>query len=533
MKNVNGYFQLINKNNVTFIKLIPSQGDGYEIDINDVMDYLRLHDIMDYNFEELKRKLQNQKKEEMILLSRGVVFAVDEDMKVRISDDKMTASVRFYPPSNDGKRLSIEKIKVKLKASGVVYGVDETILSGHIKKPVYCTNLIIAQGKQVFQGKDAYIEYMFNTDKGMRPKHNEDGSVDFHQLNNISHVNKGDTLAVLHPAVEGKAGIDVTGGQIRPKKAAQKILSFGKDIGITEDKLRIYSLVNGHVSLQGKRVVVSNVYDVPGDVDTSTGDIDYEGNVVVHGTVRTGFRIRAAGDVEVFGSVEGAEIIAGGQVILHRGIQGMTKGKIVAKGNIVTKFIESSKVYSDGFIEVETIIQSQVSAGGDICVNGRRGQIIGGHIRSSKMIEAKVIGSEMGIATIIEVGYNPVTQDEVNTIKKSMTEKNEEYKRLIQIAEVLYKKNESGVLTDDQKETYKNCISRLKELKKDLLTLHGKLDKDMENMQGKTAEACVKVQKVIYPGTQLIISGEYYNILDETGVCKFYKLNGKITSTPL
>lgn len=528
MKNVNGYFQLVKKNDVTFIRLIPKQGDGREININDLMEYLRIHEIEDYDLDEIKRVLQKHKKEELVLLSRSIVFAVDEYMKVSVSDDKMRASARFYPPSSDGKRLSAEKIKNKLNAKGIVYGVDEAALSGQVKNPVYCTDIIIAQGKPVSHGKDAYIEYMFNTDIKLRPKHNEDGSVDFHQLNNISHINKGDTLAVLHPAVEGEAGIDVSGSTIHPKKTTQLVLSYGKDIGITEDKLRIYSLVNGHATLQGKRVFVSNVYDVPADVDTSTGDIDYEGNVVVHGNVRTGFRIRATGNVEVFGSVEGAEIISGGQVVLHRGIQGMTKGKIVAKGNIVTKFIESSYVYSEGYIEAESIIQSQVSAGGEIYVNGRRGQIVGGHIRSLKMVEAKVIGSGMGVSTIIEVGCNPSSQDETNAIKKNMSEKNEEYKRLVQVAEVLYRKNEAGKLTEDQKETYKTCIAQLKELKRELLSLHEKLEKDAKDMQQNNTQACVKVQRVIYPGTQLIILGEYYNILDEIGLCKFYKSNDKI-----
>lgn len=533
MKDVNGYFQLVNTNGITFIRLVPKQGNGNAVDINDVMEYLRVQNIEDYNFEEIKKQLKNHKKEEVILLNQLPLCAVKEYMKMSVSEDKMTASVRFYPPSSNGSRLSMEEMKTKLKQAGIVYGIDETVLAGQIKNPVYGTDVIIARGREVSQGKNAYIEYKFNTDRKMKPKHNEDGSVDFHQLNNISHINEGDILAVLHPAENGKTGTDVMGGLIRPHQVSQQVLKFGKNIGITEDKQKIYSLVNGHAALEGDRVFVSNVYDVPGDVDNSTGDIDYEGSVVVHGNVRTGFKVRAAGDVEIFGSVEGAEIISGGQVILHRGIQGMTRGKIVAKGNIVTKFIESSRVYSEGYIEAEAIIQSQVSANGDVYVNGKRGQIIGGHIRSSKVIEAKVIGSGMGITTIIEVGYNPGAQDKVNSIKGKMAAENEEYKKLLQIAEVLNKKIAAGTISSEQKVTYKNCMARLKEIKEDLMALHERLDSDLGSMQDNNADACIKVRRIIYPGTQLIISGEYYNVLDEKSFCKFTKKDGKVVMAPL
>lgn len=523
----NGYFQLMNANGITFIRLIPENGGGEPIDINELKWYLEHCKISNYNMVNLKKELENLKEEKTILLGPANGYPVNEYMNVHISEDKMEATVRFYPPGTDGKRIQLEEMKTDLSVAGVVYGIDYSVLIKQIAKPEYCTDFVIAKGKDVRQGTDAYIEYMFNTNRQLKPKHNEDGSVDFHQLDNISHINKGDTLAVLHPETAGESGINVFGEEIKPYTVKQMYLKYGKNIEITDDKLRIYSLVDGHATLEGGCVFVSNVYDVPGDVDTSTGDIEYEGNVVVHGNVRTGFKIKAAGNVEVFGSVEGAEIISGGEVILHHGIQGMTKGRIEAKGNVVTKFIESSYVSSEGYIEAEAIIQSQVSAVGDIYVNGSRGHIIGGHIRSSKMVAAKVIGSGMGISTIIEVGYNPEIKERVEAIKEKMTEENEEYKKILQTVGVLQKKLKAGIITNEQKMNYKKSLVRLKELKEDLLALQDQLDTNLENLRNIEG-ACVKVQRVIYPGTQLIILGEYYNILDEVGFCKFKKEDGRI-----
>ena len=97
----------------------------------------------------------------------------------------------------------------------------------------------------------------------------------------------------------------------------------------------MYSKVDGHVELTDGKVFVSDTFEVLADVDTSTGDINYDGNVHIKGNVRTGFCVRAKGDIIVDGVVEGAELYSDGQIILKRGIQGMNRGLLQAKGNII------------------------------------------------------------------------------------------------------------------------------------------------------------------------------------------------------
>ena len=63
------------------------------------------------------------------------------------------------------------------------------------------------------------------------------------------------------------------------------------------------------------------------------------------------------------GIVEGAELVAGGQIILKRGIQGTGRGKMKAGTNIVSKFIESATAEAGGFIQTESIMHSNVTAG--------------------------------------------------------------------------------------------------------------------------------------------------------------------------
>lgn len=527
MENRNGYFQVIRSENGISIRLVPETGAGKKIKPDEIKEYLKKNGITNGSYGELERVLNDLSREETVWVSPYMGNPINESVKVTISADGMEAGARFYPPSNDGKRRSAAELKKDLNAAGVVYGIDERIIASHLKNPLYCTDFIIARGKKAVDGTNAAIEYLFNTDRHMRPKRNEDGSVDFHQLDNISHIKAGDTLAVLHPEKVGEIGTNVRGADVRPHPVEHKMLKFGKNIELSPDKRRLISKINGHAVLEGERVFVSNIYDVPGDVDNSTGDINYEGNVLVHGNVRTGFRVRAAGDIEVCGSVEGAELIAGGNIILHHGMQGMTRGKVIAKGNVICKFIESVRVFAEGYVEAEGIIQSQVSAKGDINVNGQKGQIIGGYIRSASCISAKRIGSGMGITTIVEVGFDPAVQDRMTQLKELLADKNAEYKQCLQIVELLNKKLNSGMINALQKNTLEDNIRNAQRLREEIFTAQGELDEIMAKVS-ENSDSCIKVYGGVYPGTQLRISGDFYNINEEFSYCKFYKLNGEI-----
>lgn len=529
---MNGYFQLINENDKTYLKLFPPTDGGAKIEIDEIMNYFQVHNMVDCDLLEVNRNLNNLTEEKVIKVSDKSNYHINEYMAVRISEDKMAAFVKFYPESNDGERISLEEMKRDLQLKGIKYGIDYSVLKNQIEKPVYCTEYLIAKGKAVRQGKDAYIEYMFNADRKAKPRKKDDGSVDFHQLDNINHICKGELLAVLHPVDVGENGINVLNEIVKPVSVEKKVLKYGKNISISEDKLQIFSNIDGHVSMHNEQVFVSNVYDVPADVDNSTGDIQYEGNVLVHGSVRTGFKIRASGNIEVLGSVEGSELISGGDIILHHGIQGMGKGKVVAKGNIITKFIESSRVFAGGYIESNAIIQSQVSAMDEIVVDGSKGHIVGGHIRSSNLVCAKIIGSGMGITTSVEVGYDPGLLDSINNLKEQISEKSEEIKKCSQVVEVLTKKFRSGIISEDQKINYKKNLEKLKILNKEVSEEEKEYEEKL-SLKQNNKDACIKVQRTIYPGTQLIISGDCYNILKEDNYCKYVKKEGMIVSLPL
>ncbi len=73
------------------------------------------------------------------------------------------------------------------------------------------------------------------------------------------------------------------------------------------------------------------------------GNINFPGDVEIKGNVISNLTVTATGNIEILGAVEAASIIAGKNIVLKTGIQGMDKGVLQAGGNITARFIERTQ----------------------------------------------------------------------------------------------------------------------------------------------------------------------------------------------
>ncbi len=97
-------------------------------------------------------------------------------------------------------------------------------------------------------------------------------------------------------------------------------------------------------------------------------------------------------------------------MLISQGVVGDTK--VVALGNVETKFIQNCAVMAKGDINVGSYIFSgHVRAGGRVIVNtgggDRGGSIVGGEVIATGGIEAKLIGSTSTDRTLVGTGANP------------------------------------------------------------------------------------------------------------------------------
>ncbi len=524
----NGYFQLEIREHGTFLRMIPPVEGGERINVAEAAAYLSREKITTFDVREMNAAiLKMQDKPVDILVTSDKIIPASESLAVEISGDKMTVTGRFYPPSTDGRLLDKEGIISDLVIAGVKAGVDEKAIQDFLVNREYCKDYILAKGIEPVQGKDAQITYHFNTETSLKPTVNEDGTVDFHNLNNIARVRAGEVLATLTREDLGHPGINVRGEVIKPREVKRLNLKYGRNIRITEDKLQIITEVNGHASLIDDKVFVSNVYEVE-DVDASTGDINYDGNVLVKGNVRSGYTIIAKGNIEVNGVIEGAVLRADGDILLKRGIQGMGKADVECQGNLVAKFIENAKVVAGGFIQTDSIMHSRVSAKGEIEISGKKGFVTGGLVRSAKMISAKNIGSPMGTDTVLEVGVDPLMKEHYQTLQTEIREAEKVLNTSKPVLNAFGKKMGLG------EKFSKEQLQKLQELQKTVSENEQKIIANVKEMEGieelikAETNACIKAQGFVYPGVKLVISDASLYIRENLTFCRFVREKGEI-----
>ena len=526
----NGYFQLVNVDTGYGLKLIPPMGGGKDIQQGEVIDFLDTYHI-EIDTETLKQALK-RRQETILHLGEGACPVRNETFDLYISKDYMSVTVRFMPPSETGKRILPDDFMKELQHRKITYGLQNQIIEEHFRNPVYNTDIMIALGKAPRTGTDARIEYLFNTEIEAKPRVREDGSVDYYTLELISHCNKGDVLARMIPEDLGEEGRNVFNLKLLPKRVKTIHFKYGSNVSVSNDHLSLISLVDGQVMMEGDKVVVSNIYEVE-NVDLSTGNISFDGTVRVRGEVQSNMKVKAKGDVIVDGAVEGAEIVAGGDIIIARGMNGMSKGILNAGGNIVAMFLENAKATAGRSVSAGAIFHSHIIAGSNLEVTGKKGFITGGYINAREKIIVKTLGSERGSSTLAEVGVDPEEKKRYHTLQKEINDIYKEIKNTQEILETFKKKIAKGVqFTKERQDSIIASANKLKEKTAELSSKNEEY-KELQEMLNKQNTAELIVTGVVYPGTKVVIGDASKVIQNAYHNCKFVNVDGDVKMEPI
>ncbi len=513
----NAFFQLVQKDDGVYLKSYPALQGGAPLSMEDIMQYLEQKKIMDVQLGDIASFVEEaaqQKNAEKKILSENRLPEKEFPL-ITMDPERKFAKLRLYPPSNGGMRISSDEIMDRMGQLGIKYGILTENIKLMLKGRLYCTDVLIAKAKPPVQGSDAVVTYHFDVDKTCKPAMDESGNVDFHQLDMIENVGEGQLLATLQPADLGTPGTDVTGGELKPKKVKQLFLKHGKNIHLSEDGCEMYSDVSGNVTLVEDTVFVSDQYEVPADVGPSTGDIEYDGSVVVKGNVLTGYSIKATGDITVNGVVEGASLITDGKIVLKRGIQGKGEAALQAGGDVISNFIESASVTCGGKIMTEAIMHSKVTAEDDIVVKGKRGMIAGGSLKTKTKIEAKTIGSTMGTRTELQVGIDPKLVEQHRLLEKEVEQLTSEREGLMQNVLLLKKRMDAKGKLDDEK------MASLKKTGKRIQEIDARLEENaaerevLEVELNKKDNGRIIAENIVYPGVKMTISNVSNTIKSE------------------
>ncbi len=400
------------------------------------------------------------------------------------------------PALGEGAPVTWETTLSALDNKKVTFGIDQEAVNRLSAPENILTLQKLASCVPPVPGEDGRTEEHFPRTVGTpQLVENDQGIVDFDNLNWLTHIDAGTVICDIVQPTQGKPGTNIQGNPIRPYNGKRAALPKGDNVILNEEGTSLVAKVDGQISFRDGKFHVNNVIVIKGDVDLSTGSIDVQGDVVIHGTVRAGFTVNASGNVTIGGLVEGSQITAGGSVMVGRGMNGNVTGSITAGQDVVCKYMENATVHVWGDVRMDSIVNCDISARGKVVVKSGRGIIVGGTVRAMGGIEAKVIGNRAGRLTILSIGPTPWFLREKAKIEEELEKIQQEiYLNQGTNAAALYQMKEKP------------------------------LKKTMEEMELRVAVAAQKqiVAEKLYPMAQVSIGGVQRNITDYYAPCRVY-----------
>ncbi len=437
-----------------------------------------------------------------------------------ISSNKLYAWVIVLPPVNGGAELSQDMLYKAMADQRIMYGVDLR-LADHLAsdEAKYFNLYLIAKGKPAFDGTNGNIVDAFPRVLPRVLEVDEFDRVDYTALNLIRNVKEGEEICRLIKPTEGEPGCTVLGQEIPAKSGKSVPLPKGRNTEISEDGTLLLASISGDVEFTGHSFQVKPVLDIPGNVDFSTGSINFLGDVNIRGDVLSGFTVRAMGTIQVAGVVEaGSTVEAGGDLIVVKGILGDGSTVIRSHRSLFSKYIENSTIYVRENLQTDCIINSYIYSDGEVLVRSGRGTIIGGRIWAAKKISASAVGARSECRTAVALGGLPCTNFERELVQRELKVLEMELEKL----ECQLDSTSKSSLLDKTRSKLMVAELKLKQLESELADL--KIEADEKN---KGRLEC----GIAYPGTEISFGDETFRVRQESRQCVATLLHGEIVLT--
>lgn len=447
-------------------------------------------------------------------------------IKVTISRDRMSAYLTIELPDN-AALPTVDEVMEAMTSAGLQCGFIEDAISQALCQPgamVQC-----AEGLAPVNGTDACIIRLIDTGECGRPVELEGGLVDYKNLNLYTMVEKGQLLAEKNPATTGTPGKDILGKEISARAGKDVPLLAGKHMEVVDGN-KLIATTSGQLLIVCGKMNVTPVQEIKGDVDLSTGNIAFIGDVLIRGSVTEGFQVTASGNIDIYGTVSGS-VVEGQNVTVRMGIIGMNHGRVVGKGSVAAKFIENATVLATEDILVsDVVLHSHLHAGKNVIVSGKKGLIVGGLTVAGVDICAKTVGTSSATATELQAGVNLKVHDEYNLLRIEMKSCEDSLNQISQGINK-FKAVDPMSLPPERREI-------LLKLTRTQFTLLGQAEKttkrlaELKSMLTNIQKGQIKVSDTVFPGVRLVIGSLVKSIQEAIRFVAFYAEAGEVKFRP-
>jgi len=318
---------------------------------------------------------------------------------LQVSEDRVQAWIRV-PKTVQGSS-DVSPVKALIKKRGITFGV---VKDAQVREFIQnCTDphekFIVAQGIPASVGKTAKIIHHFNTEHEGAGVVREDGSIDFTARGDSPYVKKGDLLAEKHPMEHPRTGTDIFGETLLVGEVEDVPLKGGDGVNFSDDELKIFAAISGQPSLNaGGEVSVLEQFTVRGDVDFKTGNINFNGNVLVTGMIKEGFTVEC--DDLTANEINGATILIRGDLKISNGI---VNAHVESRGSVQAKFLNNVKVFgAKNMMITREIMGCRILLSG--ALSNETGRITDSTIAARLGMSVKQIGTEKSEISTVKVG---------------------------------------------------------------------------------------------------------------------------------
>lgn len=449
---------------------------------------------------------------------------VDAKAIITITRNNMVAKLTIKPPSKFGKPISLSRVERALAAQGVVTGINKEYINRLVNFSVYDKSFIVAEGQPAIKGTDEYIEFLIDVKDNLTPTILEDGSTDYKNLGYHKSVTPNQKLGIIHPATAGQVGFDVLGNEtptIDGKSLNKSPL--GTNTMLDKDKVSILATTSGNVFFKKNKIDVRHE-KVVRNVDASTGNINFDGDVKVLNDVFEGFEVKCNGNIKVAGVVENALLIASGDIIVAKGIHG-ENCKVYAEGGIRSVHIESANLQCKGSIYADYVLNANIISDDEIHLEGEHGYIIGGTTIATNKIEADIIGNDTNMFTSVELLKSHKVDPEVVKLNEKTVHYTIEIDKLNRASKNIAKLDMS---IEERQQYIERIITLTNKYNTKLEKVATKIDELEIKKANEEVEPFIVVNEKIFRNVQIKINGIETKTKKSQTKCNIITDQGKI-----
>ena len=464
---------------------------------------------------------------------------IDAELELNVSTDKMSVSAAVTPARGGTKltQLDVERelANLNILAKLIDQQAIQTLLDGD-------SPAILARGLIVENGIDTEFKEYFFIDNSHPPMANEQNVVDYFDTKHYVTIEAGQPVMRRIPASAGIEGVNVLGKTLKPKKGKQ--LKFKKYPGSeisSENEDMLLASISGHPVRETQGIKVDPTLVLP-KADLNSGDINFDGSVLINGDVLSQVKIGATGDIFVKGTVQNATIEAGKNIIIIGGVISESAPttdeppkittSLKAGCDIHAKFLNLTRLTAIENVIVQSYIMNcEIDVGHKLSIGegGGKGALIGGHTLAGHSITANIIGSSAYVRTEIECGKLHELNSTLASLKALTSRRTNERNQLKRILKKL--KDDAapviGEITLNRRvritKTVRAINKQLRILKKEfaLVTLAAE----------EAAAAFIQINRQIYPQVVINLNNDLYIEKEERSSTKITQKNGNLHIT--